>query len=121
RAVALFWYRRSAIFVIYFMLGWAAIQSMEPLGFSPSARLFVGYILGIGLLLITIEAIWSRPQKDEKRGHGISWALTVYFLLLWGLWVTGFNWLLWLGIYVLMLPRVLAVSTIAVKSLQQTE
>ncbi|ANM05804.1 mechanosensitive ion channel MscS protein [Rhizobium phaseoli] len=121
RAVALFWYRRSAIFVIYFMLGWAAIQSMEPLGFSPSARLFVGYILGIGLLLIAIEAIWSRPQKDEKRGHGISWALTVYFLLLWGLWVTGFNWLLWLGIYVLMLPRVLAVSTIAVKSLQQTE
>ncbi|MBB2675453.1 UNVERIFIED_ORG: hypothetical protein GGE44_005061 [Rhizobium esperanzae] len=45
----------------------------------------------------------------------------MYFLLLWGLWVTGFNWLLWLGIYVLMLPRVLAVSTIAVKSLQQTE
>ncbi|MBB2686198.1 MULTISPECIES: mechanosensitive ion channel family protein [Rhizobium] len=121
RAVALFWYRRSAIFVIYFMLGWAAIQSMEPLGFSPSARLFVGYILGIGLLLIAIEAVWSRPQKDDKRGHGISWALTVYFLLLWGLWVTGFNWLLWLGIYVLMLPRVLAVSTIAVKSLQQTE
>ncbi|AIC28850.1 mechanosensitive ion channel MscS-like protein [Rhizobium etli bv. mimosae str. IE4771] len=121
RAIALFWYRRSAIFVIYFMLGWAAIQSMEPLGFSPSARLVVGYILGIGLLLIAIEAVWSRPQKDDKRGHGISWALTVYFLLLWGLWVTGFNWLLWLGIYVLMLPRVLAISTIAVKSLQQTE
>ncbi|MBB2675454.1 UNVERIFIED_ORG: hypothetical protein GGE44_005062 [Rhizobium esperanzae] len=73
RAIALFWYRRSAIFVIYFMLGWAAIQSMEPLGFSPSARLFVGYILGIGLLLIAIEAVWSRPQKDDKRGHGISW------------------------------------------------
>ncbi|MBX5011506.1 mechanosensitive ion channel family protein [Rhizobium lentis] len=121
RAVALFWYRRCATFVIYFSFGWAAIQSMEPLGFSPSARLFVGYILGIGLLLIAVEAVWSRPHKDEKRGHGISWALTVYFLLLWGLWVTGFNWLLWLGIYMLMLPRVLAVSTIAVKSLRQTE
>ncbi|MBP2443880.1 mechanosensitive ion channel family protein [Rhizobium leguminosarum] len=121
RAVALFWYRRCATFVIYFMLGWAAIQSMEPLGYSPSARLLVGYILGIGLLLIAIEAVWSRPHKDEKRGHGTSWALTVYFLLLWSLWVAGFNWLLWLGIYVLLLPRVLAVSTIAVKSLQQTE
>ncbi|AHG46779.1 mechanosensitive ion channel protein [Rhizobium leguminosarum bv. trifolii CB782] len=121
RAVALFWYRRCATFVIYFMLGWAAIQSMEPLAYSPSARLLVGYILGIGLLLIAIEAVWSRPLKDEKRGHGISWALTVYFLLLWSLWVAGFNWLLWLGIYVLLLPRVLAVSTLAVKSLQQTE
>jgi len=120
RDVALFWYRRCATFVIYFIFGWAAIQSMEPLGYSSSARLLVGYILGIGLLLIAIEAVWSRPHKDEKRGHGTSWALTVYFLLLWSIWVAGFNWLLWLGIYVL-LPRVLAVSTLAVRSLQQTE
>jgi len=121
RDVALFWYRRCATFVIYFIFGWAAIQSMEPLGYTPSARLLVGYILGIGLLLIAIEAVWSRPHKDEKRGHGTSWALTVYFLLLWSIWVAGFNWLLWLGIYVLLLPRVLAVSTLAVRSLQQTE
>ncbi|MBY2939698.1 mechanosensitive ion channel [Rhizobium leguminosarum] len=121
RDVAFFWYRRCATFVIYFIFGWAVIQSMEPLGYSASVRLLVGYILGIGLLLIAIEAVWSRPHKDEKRGHGTSWALTVYFLLLWSLWVAGFNWLLWLGIYVLLLPRVLAVSTIAVKSLQQTE
>ncbi|MGO7421499.1 mechanosensitive ion channel family protein, partial [Rhizobium ruizarguesonis] len=121
RAVAFFWYRRCATFVIYFIFGWAVIQSMEPLGYSSSVRLLIGYILGIGLLLIAIEAVWSRPHKDEKRGHGTSWALTVYFLVLWSLWVAGFNWLLWLGIYVLLLPRVLAVSTIAVKSLQQTE
>ncbi|CAK09487.1 putative transmembrane ion channel protein [Rhizobium johnstonii 3841] len=120
-AVAFFWYRRCATFVIYFIFGWAVIQSMEPLRYSSSVRLLVGYILGIGLLLIAIEAVWSRPHKDEKRGHGTSWSLTVYFLLLWSLWVAGFNWLLWLGIYVLLLPRVLAVSTIAVKSLQQTE
>ncbi|MGO6672896.1 mechanosensitive ion channel family protein [Rhizobium leguminosarum] len=121
RVLAFFWYRRCATFVIYFIFGWAVIQSMEPLGYSSSVRLLVGYILGIGLLLIAIEAVWSRPHKDEKRGHGTSWALTVYFLLLWSLWVAGFNWLLWLGIYVLLLPRVLAVSTIAVNSLQQTE
>ena len=121
RDVALFWYRRCATFVIYFIFGWAAIQSMEPLGYTSSARLLVGYILGIGLLLIAIEAVWSRPHKDEKRDHGTSWALTVYFLLLWSIWVAGFNWLLWLGIYVLLLPRVLAVSTLAVRSLQQTE
>ncbi|WEA24783.1 mechanosensitive ion channel family protein [Rhizobium binxianense] len=120
-AVALFWYRRCAMFVIYFIFGWALIQSMEPLGYSPSVRLLIGYFLGIGLLLIAIEAVWSRPHKDEKRGHGVSWSFTVYFLLLWSIWVAGFNWLLWLGIYLLLLPRVLAVSTLAVKSLQQTE
>ncbi|MGO7733766.1 hypothetical protein ACC704_38075, partial [Rhizobium johnstonii] len=38
-----------------------------------------------GLLLIAIEAVWSRPHKEEKRGHGTSWSLTVYFLLLWSL------------------------------------
>lgn len=121
RAVALFWFRRCATFVIYFIFGWAVIQGMEPFGYSSGARLLIGYILGIGLLLIAIEAVWSRPHKDEKHSHGTSWALTVYFLLLWSIWVAGFNWLLWLGIYVLLLPRVLAVSTLAVKSLQQTE
>lgn len=121
RVVAAFWYRRCATFVIYFIFGWAVIQGMEPFDYSPGARLLVGYILGIGLLLIAIEAVWSRPHTNERHSHGTSWALTVYFLLLWSIWVAGFNWLLWLGIYALLLPRVLAVSTIAVKSLQQTE
>ncbi|WP_454851433.1 mechanosensitive ion channel family protein [Rhizobium binxianense] len=121
RSTVLFWYRRCALFVTYFVFGWAVIEVMEPLGYSPGARYFIGYILGIGLLLIAIEAVLSRPGMRSRHRVATSALLIVYFLLLWGLWVMGFNGLLWLGIYALLLPRVLAVATLAVRSLHQAE
>lgn len=121
RSAVLFWYRRCALFITYFVFGWAVIEVMEPLGYSPGTRYFVGYILGIGLLLIAVEAVLSRPGPWSRHKVAISSLLVVYFLLLWVLWVMGFNGLLWLGIYVLLLPRVLAVTTLAVRSLHQAE
>ena len=122
RAKALFWFRRCALFVIYFAFGWAAIQLLVPLGFSEGARYFVGYILGLGLFAIAVEAVWSRPVEDgEHRSLTLSWGLTIYFGLLWLLWVTGFNLLLWIGIYAVLLPRALTVATLAVRSLHQAE
>lgn len=122
RAKALFWFRRCALFVIYFAFGWAAIQVMIPLGFSDGARYFVAYILGLGLFAIAVEAVWSRPvEEGEHRSLTLSWGLTIYFGLLWVLWVTGFNLLLWIGIYTVLLPRALAVATLAVRSLHRAE
>ncbi|CAN7459535.1 mechanosensitive ion channel family protein [Rhizobium sp. LjRoot258] len=122
RAKALFWFRRCALFVIYFAFGWAAIQVMIPLGFSDGARYFVAYILGLGLFVIAVEAVWSRPvEEGEHRSLTLSWGLTFYFGLLWVLWVTGFNLLLWIGIYTVLLPRALAVATLAVRSLHRAE
>jgi small-conductance mechanosensitive channel len=121
RRTVLFWYRRCVFFVTYFVFGWAAIEVMEPLGYSPGARYFVAYILGIGLLLIAVEAVLSRPGVRNRHRVAVSALLIVYFLLLWVLWVIGFNGLLWLGIYALLLPRVLAVTTLAVRSLHQAE
>jgi small-conductance mechanosensitive channel len=121
RATALFWFRRSAVFAIYFAFGWAVIQVMEPLGFSSGSRYFVAYILGIGLFLIAVEAVWSRPADGVRHSTATAWGLTIYFVLLWVLWVSGFNLLLWLGIYALLLPRVLGVATAAVRSLHQAE
>ncbi|NLS05563.1 mechanosensitive ion channel family protein [Rhizobium sp. P32RR-XVIII] len=121
RVQASFWFRHCAIFVIYFAFGWAAIQLLVPLGFSTGARYLVGYALGIGLFLIAAEAVWSRPSEDGSRSLAVSWGLTLYFALLWILWVTGFNLLLWIGIYAVLLPRVLAVATSAIRSLHQAE
>ncbi|MBB4231171.1 mechanosensitive ion channel family protein [Rhizobium mongolense] len=121
RAEALFWFRRSAVFVIYFAFGWAVIQVLAPLGFSSASRYFVAYVLGIGLFLIATEAVWSRPAGGARRSPATSWALTLYFVLLWVLWVTGFAGLLWLGIYALILPKVLAIATISVRALHQAE
>ncbi|APO76177.1 mechanosensitive ion channel MscS protein [Rhizobium etli 8C-3] len=121
RAEALFWFRRSAIFVIYFAFGWAVVQVLAPLGFSSASRYFVAYVLGIGLFLIATEAVWSRPADGARRSTTTSWALTLYFMLLWVLWVAGFTGLLWLGIYALILPKMLAIATICVRALHQAE
>lgn len=121
RSAALFWFRRSAVFVIYFAFGWVIIQLMLPLGFSSGSRYLVGYTLGIGLLLIATEAVWSRPAEGGQRSATISWLLTIYFVALWLLWVGGFNFLLWIGIYLVLLPRALRVATLAVRCLHQAE
>ena len=121
RSTALFWFRRSAVFIIYFAFGWVIIQLMLPLGFSSGSRYLVGYTLGIGLLLIATEAVWSRPRDDGQRSTTISWMLTIYFVALWLLWVGGLNLVLWIGIYIVLLPRALRVATLAVRSLHQAE
>ncbi|MDM9620183.1 mechanosensitive ion channel family protein [Rhizobium sp. S96] len=121
RATALFWFRRTAIFTIYFAFGWVIIQLMLPLGFSPGSRYLAAYTLGIGLLLIATEAVWSRPVEEGHRSVTVSWLMTIYFVFLWLLWVAGFGLLLWIGIYLVLLPRALRVATLAVRSLHQAE
>lgn len=118
RRVASYWYRRCTLFAIYFACGWAIIQAVTSLDFSVGARDLIGYALGIGLFLIATAAVWSRPLPPEKRGvKTISWLLTIFFAALWCLWVAGFDGLLWLGIYAILLPRILSVSTKAIEAL----
>jgi small-conductance mechanosensitive channel len=118
RRVSYYWYRRCTLFAIYFACGWAIMQAVTSLGFSAGARDLIGYTLGIGLFLIAVTAVWSRPLAPERRGaRTVSWLLTIYFVALWGLWVVGFDGLLWVGIYVILLPRVLSVATKAIEAL----
>ncbi|NLR98514.1 mechanosensitive ion channel family protein [Rhizobium sp. P38BS-XIX] len=118
RCIAEYWYRRCTLFAIYFACGWAIMQAVTSLGFSAGARDLIGYALGIGLFLIAVSAVWSRPLAPETRGaKTISWLLTIFFAALWCLWVAGFDGLLWVGIYVILLPRALSVSTRAIEAL----
>lgn len=118
RRVARYWYRRCTLFAVYFACGWAVIQAVTSLDFSAGARDLIGYTLGIGLFLIAVSAVWARPVAPEKRGaKTVSWLLTIFFVALWCLWVAGFDGLLWLGIYVILLPRALWVSTRAIEAL----
>ncbi len=118
RRVAYYWYRRCTLFAIYFACGWAIIQAVTSLDFSAGARDLIGYTLGIGLFLIATAAVWSRPLAPEKRGaKTVSWLLTIFFVALWCLWVAGFDGLLWIGIYAILLPRILSVSTQAIEAL----
>ncbi|OCI91952.1 mechanosensitive ion channel protein [Rhizobium sp. AC27/96] len=118
RRVATYWYRRCTLFAVYFACGWAVMQAVTSLEFSAGARDLIGYTLGIGLFLIAVTAVWSRPLAAEKRGvKTVSWLLTIFFAALWGLWVAGFDGLLWVGIYAVLLPRALSVSTRAIEAL----
>ena len=104
-----FWYRRVVVFAGYFMAGWATVGLLPALGFPTDDARLIAYLLGLGLLVLAIEAVWRRPHRVAVAGHlNIKdWLLTAFLVLLWGLWVAGFNGLLWLGIYALLLPKVL--------------
>ena len=103
-----FWYRRVCVFAGYFLAGWATVSLLPALGFSHGVLRLIAYFLGIGLLVLAIEAVWRRPGRTAESGRGDlrDWLITAYLVLLWGLWVAGLNGLLWIGIYALLLPKV---------------
>ena len=104
-----FWYRRVAVFAGYFLAGWATASLLPSLGFSLGATRLITYLLGIGLLALAIEAVWRRPNGADQaeRLNVRNWLITAYLVVLWGLWVAGLNVVLWLGIYILLLPKTL--------------
>lgn len=116
---ARFWYRRLTIFVAYFMIGWATVSLLPKLGFSPDVTRLITYILGIGLLILGIEMVWRRPHDIGAglRFRMVDWFLTLYLVLVWGLWVVDLNGAMWLGIYALLLPKAMSIAGQAAESL----
>ena len=112
-----FWYRRVVVFTGYLLAGWATVSLLPHLGFTQPVQEAIAYLLGIGLLAIAIETVWRRPRGVKTtRTSIINWSLTFYLVLLWVLWVSGSNGLLWLGIYALLLPKALAIAGQATES-----
>ena len=109
---------RVVVFTSYLLAGWATIGDLFPhLGFTPAVQETVAYLLGIGLLAMAIEMVRRRPRSVETYRTSITnWFLTFYLALLWVLWVTGSNGLLWLGIYALLLPKAVAIAGQAAES-----
>jgi moderate conductance mechanosensitive channel len=116
---ARFWYRRLALFVGWFAIGWATVEMLSILGFSPEARQVVAYALGLGLLAIALHVVWTRPAPGtapeahrSRRGPHVLRAtlLSVCFGLLWGLWVAGLVRLFWLGAVALLLPQAISIA-----------
>src|SRR5690606_30861626 len=123
---ARYWYWRLAVFVAWFALGWATVDMLTALGFSPAARAIVAYLLGLGLLAISIGVAWTWPPSNpdgvpfEGRPPRISSAvgaslLSLYFVALWVFWVVGFTRLFWLGAVALLLPAAIRVSERAIR------
>ncbi|MGF9764346.1 hypothetical protein AAII07_55520 [Microvirga sp. 0TCS3.31] len=117
---ARYWHRRLALFIGYFAFGWITVGLMAPLGFSPEVRAAASYLLAVGLLAISLEALWRRPRMEMDWPHAglgpvmVSIALTAYGVLLWLLWVAGLMGMFWLLVVAVLLPKAMAVGQSAV-------
>jgi moderate conductance mechanosensitive channel len=119
---ARFWYRRLALFVGWFAFGWATVDVLSALGFSLEARELVAYALGLVLLAIALNVVWTRPRAADAFPdvtvhsvyHAVTpWLLSLCLVLLWGLWVVGAMRLFWLLAVALLLPGAIKVARTA--------
>ena len=110
---ARFWFRRLALFVGWFAFGWATLDVLSALGFSLEARELVAYALGLGLLAVALNVVWTRPPAAtagsdapaRRASHTVGpWLLSVCLVLLWALWVGGLMRLFSLLAVALLLP-----------------
>ncbi|MGO4526349.1 mechanosensitive ion channel family protein [Microvirga sp. 2MCAF35] len=128
---ARFWHRRIVLFVGWFAFGWATIESARTLGFSPDSRKVVAYVMGIGLLALAVEAVWrwpSRPlvapEASERPAHRHligTWLLSLYLVLLWGLWVAGLMGLFWLLLVAVVLFQAIKITRDAARHLLRSQ
>jgi len=119
---AYFWHRRLALFVGWLTVGWVTVALLGTLGVAPDVLRIVAYALGLGLLVIGLEAVWRRPRplpegaptRGRFSGAAIPALLSVYFVLLWLLWVGGAMPLFWLAVVIVGLPMTMAATQRAV-------
>jgi len=119
---AYFWHRRLALFVGWLTIGWVTVELLGTLGVTPDVLRIVAYALGLGLLIIGLEAVWRRPRalpegtpaRGRFSGAAIPTLLSVYFVLLWLLWVGSAMPLFWLAVVIVGLPMAMVATQRAV-------
>jgi moderate conductance mechanosensitive channel len=121
---AWFWCRRITWFVGWFAFGWVLVGVTGSLGYSLAGRQLVAYTLGLGLLIIALEAVWRRPaasvasaepgapaSRHHHFGPGARDALlSIGIVLLWVLWVAHAMASFWLVLVVITLPLAIGVT-----------
>ncbi len=122
---ARFWRRRLAVFVGYLAFGLASVHLAGVLGFPLELQQATGYLLGLGLLAVGLEAVWRRPapagagpDSGATRGRtAVNVLLSACFVVLWLLRVVGLTGLFWLAVVALLLPKAIRVVQAAVAHL----
>jgi len=116
---AVFWYRRFVVFFAVLFAGWACFEVMKALLVPMHVASAIVYGLGLALLATAIETIWNRPRPPGHLGghDALDWVMILWLFILWGIWVSGSDLILWLGIYVLILPSALKNITLAIRNI----
>src|SRR4029078_11987061 len=97
-----FWLRRVSLIAGFLLLGSPMVSLMPALSLSLDVARLVALLFGFGMVATAIEIVWRPPGKQSSAiGQSL---LTIYLIVLWLAWVAGLLGLLWVGLYVLLLP-----------------
>jgi small-conductance mechanosensitive channel len=121
---ARFWHLRIGLLVGWFAFGYVTVMLLGTLGLFVEGRRVVAYTLGLGLLAIGLEMVWRRPRpllpvsarsKPTRPGRDmVALLASVYFILLWALWVAGAMPAFWLLTLVVAVPLAIRATRRAV-------
>jgi small-conductance mechanosensitive channel len=125
---ARFWLNRWVALLTVFVVGWALATSFRELGAAPPTAPILAYLLGLGLVAITIETILNRRREAVEEAAadgdlsdmpssvptiiGITWTVGLYLL-----WLQGAMRLFWLVLIAGLLPAAIRVTQRAVNNL----
>ena len=87
---------RIVLFALWLAAGWLVLTWLALLGMDLPSRQLIAYALGLGLLVIAMEAVWRQSR-----------AVAVGFLVAWALWVMRAPGLFWLAVVAVTLPSIL--------------
>jgi moderate conductance mechanosensitive channel len=113
------WYRWVGLCVGWFVLVGATMNLMQTFGFDDPGRVAVGVVAGFIQLVLVLGATWLRPTDPAETPHrispkAISWLLTVFFVALWLLRVSGVYTAFWLLFAAVALPAAIIATRTAV-------
>jgi small-conductance mechanosensitive channel len=123
---ARYWSRRLALIVGWFAFGWVTVMILSQFAFSREALQLLAYILGLVLLGLGIEAAWRAPRAadaaietgaEKQRRRAGAAGLSLYFVLLWLLWVAGAMATFWAVVVLAALPASVRLTDRAVSHL----
>jgi moderate conductance mechanosensitive channel len=116
---ASFWVVRAKILLAWVIFGRITIELLVQLGLSSEAQLFLNTLLGTGLFLLLLEALWNRPKQQAAANifSGGQIFITVFLVLLWLFWLAGFKVLFLAGLVMLAVPATIRLSDLSVAHL----
>jgi small-conductance mechanosensitive channel len=91
-----FVHARLTLFAAWLAAGWLTLTWLALLGMDLPSRQLIAYALGLGLLVIAMEAVW-RSSRVAALG----------FLVAWAFWVLRAPGLFWLVVVAVTLPAIL--------------
>jgi small-conductance mechanosensitive channel len=116
---AIFWYWRLVVLVACTAFGWVILDELSLFGITDQTRELLSYALGLVLLAVVIEAVWRAPpmtareaeETPDERHHRHARAawLSIYFVVLWLLWVSGAMTLFWIAAIAVGLPATIRI------------